>query len=244
MDAHARLQGFDRDADRFADAAASAGLTAPAPSCPGWSVGDLVWHVTEVHNAWAGLVESRAEQWIDVATPARPADGELLEVHRATRHRLRDVLGGVDPSTAVWTWSNDHSVEFVIRRMAQEMAVHRWDAESARGEPSPIDPELASDGIDEFLTHFLPNVDPAAAAVGGSVHIHCGDVAGEWTIRPNAAGDEPWSVTREHAKGDCALRGDASSLLLALWRRLPLGAVDVVGDAEVAARFVASTDLS
>ena len=38
-------------------------------------------------------------------------------------------------------------------------------------------------------------------------------------------------MTREHAKGDAALRGRAEDLLLTLWRRpVPAGAVDVVGD--------------
>ena len=49
------------------------------------------------------------------------------------------------------------------------------------------------------------------------MHLHCTDVAGEWTVRPNDAGG--FDVTREHAKGDCAIRGAASDILLALWRR-------------------------
>ena len=48
-----------------------------------------------------------------------------------------------------------------------------------------------------------------------------------------------FDVTREHAKGDCALRGAASDLLLVLWRRRPMSTIDVVGDADVAARFLA-----
>jgi hypothetical protein len=48
---------------------------------------------------------------------------------------------------------------------------------------------------------------------------------------------------REHSKGDCAIRGPASDILLALWRRQPLSNCDVVGDADVAARFVAHTNL-
>jgi hypothetical protein len=74
----------------------------------------------------------------------------------------------------------------------------------------------------------------------GSVHIHCTDVAGEWTTRPD--GDRI-VTTREHAKGDAAMRGGASDLLLALWRRVPLDAVDVVGDRAVAEAFVAWTRL-
>jgi hypothetical protein len=51
------------------------------------------------------------------------------------------------------------------------------------------------------------------------------------------------AFTREHAKGACALRGPASDLLLVLWRRLPVGRIEVIGDAAVADAFVAWTFL-
>ena len=56
--------------------------------------------------------------------------------------------------------------------------------------------------------------------------------------------DSKLTFTREHAKGSCALRGTASDLLLRLWRRRPIETVDVIGDAEVARRFVAWTAMS
>ena len=123
-----------------------------------------------------------------------------------------------------------------MRRMAHETAMHLWDAQQAAGRGPAIEPVLASDGIDEFLDHFL-GADDAAEAVGGSVHLHCTDVPGEWTVRPQDDGG--FLVAREHAKGDAALRGSAGDLLLVLWRRLPLDTIDVVGDAAVAARLVA-----
>jgi hypothetical protein len=121
--------------------------------------------------------------------------------------------------------------------MAQEAAVHRIDAQQAAGAATPIDAALASDGIDEFLSFFL---NRANGSPGGSVHIHCTDVAGEWTIREGADGFE---VEREHAKGDCAIRGEAHHILMALWRRGPLSNCDVVGDPAVAERFVAASAL-
>jgi hypothetical protein len=100
---------------------------------------------------------------------------------------------------------------------------------------------LASDGIDEFLTHMISDVVAAASPIEGSVHLHCTDVAGEWTVRPTVAGG--LNVIREHAKGDAAIRGTASDLLLVLWRRRDLASVDVIGDIAVATRFVAHTNL-
>ena len=124
--------------------------------------------------------------------------------------------------------------------MTQETAIHRWDAEQAAGTVNPVEPTLASDGIDEFLAHFTGSVVKGADPVGGSVHLHCGDVDGEWTVRESENG---FAVTREHSKADCAIRGPASDILLAMWRRVPLATCDVVGDPDVAARFIAHTNL-
>ena len=99
----------------------------------------------------------------------------------------------------------------------------------------PIDAALASDGIDEFL-HVMAVRPSEGAHLDGSVHIHCTDVAGEWTTR---LVDGSLVTAREHAKGDCALRGPADVLYRALWRRADLAQVDVVGDADVARQFVA-----
>jgi uncharacterized protein (TIGR03083 family) len=160
---------------------------------------------------------------------------------RHGRDALLETLTNVDPATALWTWSDNKTAGFVIRRMAQETGVHLWDAAAAADVVNPIDAVLASDGIDEFLSYFLNDTAEGAAPVDGSVHIHCADVPGEWTIRPGEG--EGFDVTREHAKGDCAIRGSASDILLALWRRVPLSVCDIVGDADVATRFIAHTNL-
>jgi hypothetical protein len=44
-------------------------------------------------------------------------------------------------------------------------------------------------------------------------------------------------VTREHAKGDVAVRGTASDLLLFLWGRLPGERLEVLGDASLVGRY-------
>ncbi len=242
------LAALTRDGAAFATSARAAGLAAPVPSCPGWVMADLVWHLSEVQYFWASVVRQRASRWADVVRIERVRDDELFAAYDLHFADLSDVLANTDPDTPVWTWSAQHDVGFILRRMAQETAVHRWDADTAAGTPRQIDATLASDGIDEFLTHFVDDVAEGAAPVAGSVHIHCTDVAGEWTLRPRSSVSDGtpdgFDVVREHAKGDCALRGPASDLLLALWRRALLESVDVVGDVEVAARFLASTNLN
>jgi hypothetical protein len=91
------------------------------------------------------------------------------------------------------------------------------------------------------LNHFLRWVAPGAAPLGGSVHLHCTDVDGEWLLTADADGTDV--VTREHAKGDAAMRGPAHDLLLVLWRRQSLDTIDVIGDRAVAERLVARTRL-
>lgn len=235
------IEALRRDGAAFVASARAAGLKALVSACPGWTVADLVWHLAEVHYFWGSVVQQRAAGWDEVVRIERPVhDADLLAEYEARFARVLEVLSCADPTTPVWTWSADHSVGFVIRRMAHETAVHRWDVDVAAGTPTPVEATLASDGIDEFLTHFLDDAAEHTAPVSGSVHIHCTNVAGEWTIRPRENG---FDVTREHAKGDCALRGPASDILLALWRRMPVDVIEVIGEADVASRFLASTNL-
>jgi uncharacterized protein (TIGR03083 family) len=237
MDRVQYLQALARDGEAFASVAGDADLGAPVPSCPGWTLADLVYHLGEVHHFWRTIVADRRDTWEGYEQPDRPADADLVAWYRSGLADTVAVLGAVDPAQSNWTWSTDKSAAFVIRRMAQETAIHRWDAEQAAGLDTGVEPHLASDGIDEFLMWFADEPKEGAPAPGGSVHLHCGDVPGEWTVRLNAEGT--YDIERAHAKGDCALRGSASDLLLALWRRRPASSIDVVGDADVAARFLA-----
>ncbi len=240
MEPYDLLAALARDGKEFAEVAATHSLAGAVPSCPGWTLSDLVWHLGEVHHFWRTIVGERRDTWEGYEQPPRPADPDLLEFYVDGLEKTVTVLAAAHPQQANWTWSHQRDAGFVMRRMAHETAVHLWDAQQATGRERTIEASLASDGIDEFLDHFL-NADAAAEAVGGSVHLHCTDVPGEWTVRPEAGGG--FAVAREHAKGDAALRGPASDLLLVLWRRLPLDTVDVVGDGMVAARFVAAPSL-
>ena len=235
------LSATQRDGAAFAVAVETAGLSTDVEACPAWSTADLLWHLAEVHDFWRTIVGDHRDTWEGYEQPVRPADDQLLAFYREGLAATLEVLAAADPQQANWTWSNDHSAGFVIRRMAHETAVHNWDAQQAAGNDAAIDATLASDGIDEFLTHMLGDGAADREPVGGSVHLHCTDVAGEWTIRPSEA--HGFDVTREHAKGDAAIRGAASDILLALWRRRDLSAVDIVGDAAVAARFIAHASL-
>lgn len=241
METNEFIDALDRDSAAFVNACQVAGLTTAVLTCPGWNVADLLWHLTEVHDFWRTIVADRRSDWDGYEQPPRPVAEGLVELYEHGRIDLLKTLREADPAMPVWTWSSDKTAGFVIRRMAHETSMHLWDVSEAAGLGSPLQPALSSDGIDEFLTHFTSDVAEGAEEVGGSVHLHCGDVAGEWTVRD---GTDGFAVTREHSKADCAIRGPASDIMLALWRRVPLSTCDVVGDAAVAERFIAHSSLN
>jgi len=219
----------------FADACLAAGGSAAVEACPGWTVDDLLWHMVEVHHFWTWIVRDARDTWEGYERPPRPDRTELPHHFTTGFAEMCDVLGRVSGDQTNWTWATRRDAAFVLRRMVHELAVHRWDADRAAGRTRSVAADVASDGIDEFLTHFLG--DPPA----GSVHLHCTDVDGEWMVRSDALGSK--QVTREHAKGDVALRGAASDLLLVLWRRRELSTVEVFGASDLASGFLAATDL-
>jgi uncharacterized protein (TIGR03083 family) len=228
-----------REGDAFADSIAQA-LKSPIASCEPWIGTDLLWHMIEVHYSWKFIVESHLMNPDDYVPRSKPADKDLLTEYRAGLDELIKVLSSLDPARSCWTWAGIQNIAWVIRRMAHETAVHAWDAQVSAGNNAEIEAALASDGIDEYMHVMLvSNMRDDEGLLSGSVHIHCTDVDGEWLIVPNDTSDVV--VTREHAKGDCAIRGSASQLLLGLWRRVPMSSLEVIGSSDVAAQFLNRT---
>jgi uncharacterized protein (TIGR03083 family) len=244
MDRAGLLATLHDEATALLAASRRADPQSAVPGCPEWTVSDLVWHVGEVHDFWGWIVRERVMETDRYVDPQRPGVGHAVDdafaaVATFASERgaeLYRVLSETDPTTPVWTWTNRRDVDWVIRRMAHETAVHRVDAEHASGHDHRLDAELAADGIDEFLEYFFPRVAADAAPLVGSVHLHCTDADGEWTVRPD--GNDGHVVARDHAKADAALRGPAHDLLMVLWQRSPLDNVTVFGDADLASAFV------
>jgi uncharacterized protein (TIGR03083 family) len=225
---------------RLADAAEVAGIDAPLPTCPGWTVRDLLEHVVGGDN-WARTIVAQAGegviQSVDRMPPEPGLDGPvLLSVFRSGAEELAATLRAVDPATPAWTFSpSDRTAAFWRRRRAHESTVHRCDAEAAAGSPTGVDADLAVDGIDELLTVFLPRRAANFDAVGdATVHLHCTDADGEWLV---ARRDSELTVVREHAKGDVAVRGAAADLYLFVWGRVPADRLEVFGDTGLLDRF-------
>ena len=205
---------------------------APVTGAPGWDVGELVAHIGRVWGLVESIVRTRASARPE--PPVRPDDRDDWWRWAAANHAaLLEQLRGADPTDEVWNWSRMPNVAaFWPRRMAQETIVHRWDVDNAAGHPSPIPKEFAADGIDEFFDAFLPLLQSRGPIEGlhGSLHLHATDEAGEWLVHLEPSS---FAVTHEHAKGDAAVRGTASDLLLFVWNRIPASTLEVFGNTAV-----------
>ena len=235
------IDAIRRDGARLA-AAAEGRLGDPVPSCPDWDVAELVWHVGTVHAFWSGIASGTMVDLENYAEPERPDAGGLVSWFRAGVAEIADTLGALDADTPAWTWSNDHRAGWIQRRMAQETAVHAWDAVRAAGRDEPVDTRLALDGVDEFLDVFLPGRPEQLEGPVHSVHLHATDAdgadgaGGEWLVE---VGDGGYRLERSHTRGDAAVKAPASDLLLLLWRRRSPDDVDVHGDRAELDRFLA-----
>ncbi|NUT11727.1 MAG: maleylpyruvate isomerase family mycothiol-dependent enzyme [Nonomuraea sp.] len=227
-------------------AALATDLSIPVPTCPGWTVAELVTHVGRTHR-WATHIlrdQVRERIW-SRQVPSGPAEGQSGDAAwlMAGAADLLDTLRTTDPGLEVWTWGPDLRAAWWSPRMLFELVIHRADAELALGLDPVIPAATAVDGIEEFL-HNLPYAAwltrPLAelGVEGATIHLHADDVDGEWTITQGPAG----AVTceRGHTKGDAAVRAPASDLLLLLYGRRPPQSLTVFGDQDLLTRWLSA----
>ena len=221
-------------------------LERPVPTCPGWTFRQLATHVGRGHRWAAQIVATRATTPIpmrevaDGKLPQDPAQHALWLNAGADRVIEAVTAAGSD---LVWTLSGIGPASFWARRRAHEAAVHLADAQLAAGRDVDLAPEVAADGVDEWLARIAASsegtADPARAQAqdlrgdGQSLHFHATDPGlsgtGEWLVTRAPSGI---TVARGHGKADVAVRGPAASLLLVLTRRLPPSApgIEILGE--------------
>lgn len=219
-------------------------LDAQVPTCPDWKLHDLIEHCGFVHRWQTAVLRDAPAGFPDADTWQHgPTEGESLSdwfqagVDAAVEH-----MHGVDPNEHRWTWfPPDQRAGWYLRRITQETLVHRIDAELTVGDITDVDADLAADGIAEMCEVFVPSAVGQPIGGGGeTLHLHATDAESEWLLTLH--GDRV-DVERGHAKGDAAVRGSARDLLLMVWGREPIGAVETFGDESVVATFRAAAKI-
>ena len=228
MDPDQNLVYLRTDIDRIRTMPTAA-LEAAVLACPGWTVADLLGHHAGVFCF--ATAQLRAAPGSDLVPFDPPPEGEPLTVFSGAADALLAALEATDPSEHRPNWAGAPTASFWFRRMAQETAVHRWDAQVAHTsmggpDPAPIDAALAVDGVDELADTFLPHAKRRGiTGTGETIHLHAtdlddrSDLTGEWMFTFTEDGVE---VEHDHGKGDMAGRGTASDLLLFVWNRRPV----------------------
>ena len=157
------LENADREGRQLLSSA-QADWARPVPTCPGWDCADLVRHTGGV-LAWIATIVSDGEHISRRDLPPTPAANEQLpDWYSAQLDNALTALNARPAGVAVWTFSTlgNHRVGWWRRRIAVELALHRYDAQThplvngTSQHPEPIATEVAEAGIDEFVTEFLP----------------------------------------------------------------------------------------
>ncbi|MFC7219654.1 maleylpyruvate isomerase family mycothiol-dependent enzyme [Streptomyces polyrhachis] len=242
------LRLIDERSTAFRAAVAAApGLDAQVPSCPGWTLFDLVKHLGGGDRFWAAIVGAGPAD----APPAEAAAARAaLEVPRereallawlaASTQLLLSALREAGPESGCWTWwpasQSPQTSGGVARHRVQETAVHTYDVQLTGGTPQPLPVEVALDGVEEFLFTVCATRSPWPhkptafdfhATEGRSWRLTV-DGDGARCIRipaPTAAtGEDP------DAAG-ASVQGTASELVIYLYDRIPAASLHVGGDA-------------
>ena len=133
------LVAHERAQDVFAGVLANVSpevLSAPTP-CSEWTIGDLIEHVVggnERVGQWAG---------VDEPPPARP--DSLVDAHLAGASAAQQVFARPGGMTAMFELPfGQLPGSVVIGMRSTDVLTHAWDLAAATGQPTDLDPELAT----------------------------------------------------------------------------------------------------
>ena len=240
MDDSRYLACLAADYGDLRDAATAVELTVPVPTCAGWTMDDLVFHVAEVYLHKVAVM--RKGEWPAQWPPPGLRDEPRLPLLGRAYCELIAEFAARKPTDATPTWYDpDQTVAFWIRRTAQETVMHRIDAELAAGLPvTPVPDDLATDGVDEVLKRFLgydaENLDQLegghlARDGQDTITVIAGQTA--WTVRPSEQ-----EVLVDDGAGDgsrVVIQAAPEPMLRWLWGRAGDDAVHITGDPDWAA---------
>jgi uncharacterized protein (TIGR03083 family) len=193
---------------------------AVVPSCPDWSVAQLIGHASGAHR-WVSQVVREGTTPQDRILPEQPESfSDLIAWYYSGLAELESTLNETDPDALIWTpTAGTVGSRWWRRKMAVETAIHRWDAENAVAivvpgvSTKPLDGAVARAGIVEYLDEFLPGMIALAGenAPEGAVDLEASDFEESWHFR---LGQQNGPRSSE---ASCSVSGSASDLLLWIW---------------------------
>jgi len=226
------LTSIEANGKALVDIAARNDLDVPVPTCPGWTLGDLLAHVSGANRWVSHCVSSGLTAQERILPPAPTGRGALLRWSEESLDELLSILSATSPGEPVWTPIRGALGSVWWRRKAAlEVAIHRNDAETAVDlDRQIIDARLALDGVDEYSQEFLPLMLHAVAESPPvtAVLLSPTDIDDSRVLSLIPAGDE-----RDPGTPSVELTASASDLLLWMWNRVPDGSLAVSGDETV-----------
>jgi uncharacterized protein (TIGR03083 family) len=226
MEIEQQIARIRSDGEALAQAAEAGPMDTAVPGCPEWDVEQLVRHVGGVHRWAATIVRDRIPERLQRDFEG-PADRDaLLAWYREGRQALAGVLEAASPDDAFWFWGPaPNALAFWARRQANETAIHRRDAEAARGAVTPLATDDAIDALDEWFG-LAARRAKAPDGAGRLLRVVPTDGRATWNL---ILGDRV-EVTSDRRRGHCELRGTASDLYLWSMNRRGTDGIAVSGD--------------
>jgi uncharacterized protein (TIGR03083 family) len=209
---------------------------AAVPWSDRWTVATVARHVAATHHVVAEIVEGRpvADFGLFGQLQTPPKDSpEFVGWFRSGTASLLEQLSSVPVGDECWSWfAPGRHVGWWARRMALEAVVHRTDTDAAQAKELSVSPDVAADGIDEFLDVFVAASRAAHdAPIGPTMRFECSDRNERWWLDLSEQGKR--IVSREPRDASVRIRGTAEQLLLIVWGRVPASlpaGVKVSGD--------------
>lgn len=221
------------------EAAHAAPADTPVPSCPGFTVGEIIRHIGGVYRVtrlWT--VEGRTpKEW-----QRHPAPGQSIEDYlRTGLDELLDELTthSSDSYAASW-WPADRTYGFWCRRMAHETTIHRYDVEDATGLPiADVADDFAVDGVDEALAVWFGQRLPMLGLSGTTAKTVAVRTGGHhWIARAGPGVTEAWRCSAKDAESaDGLVSAPPTAMYLWMWGRLNHRGVEWSGSDDAVAQL-------
>lgn len=258
MIAERRRKALVAHTRQLAECARTAGGEAAVPTCPSWTVTDLVAHVGQTQRWVSEIIDRRIVDPTQLPTqmatvPTDPDEWPAWLSESAVG--AAEACSDAALEAPVFNAAADTRTggEFWLSSLLNEAVIHGADAADAAGQGHDVDPDVAAHLINNHLAMLTsptwaaqrPESAHALRGAGETLHWHATDVTtpgeNDWFIERSPVG-----ARRRPRSGDAnvSVSGPARSLLLILTRRRGLTdetQVSIDGDVNLVRQWIEHT---